>query len=244
MTLYATKSFAIQGKVVKDVDMNKRLVSGYFSAFDVRDSDGDIIVKGAYTKTISENKRRIKHLFNHNRDLLIGKIQELNEDDYGLFFVSKMSETDDGKRALIRYQEEIIDEHSVGFDIMREDYDQTRKANIIKEIMLYEGSAVTWGANEMTPVIGIKSNEISLVKLYNRFEKIEKILRTYDLSEANGKQLQKELIAVKALLTTQQEKSKPINSPALEVAPDELKNIFRQNLTFKTNGINKGYFND
>jgi HK97 family phage prohead protease len=242
MILYATKSFSAAGKVVKDVDMSKRLVSGYFSAFDNIDSDRDVIRKGAFAKTIQENKKRVKHLFNHNRDILIGKLQEISEDDYGLFFVSKMSETDDGQRALIRYQEEIIDEHSIGFEIMRERYDNVLKANEIQEIRLYEGSAVTWGANEMTPVVGIKSSEMTLVKLHNRFEKLEKILKTYDLSESGGQAIIKELNAIKALMTTQHT-STPGFPPALEVAPDDIKTIFRQNLTFKTDG-NQRNFND
>ena len=53
---------------VKDVDAKKGIVTGYFSAFNIKDSDGDIIVPGAFQKSLSEwfPKGRIKHLLNHD----------------------------------------------------------------------------------------------------------------------------------------------------------------------------------
>ena len=65
---------------IKDIDFNKRTVVGYFSQFGSKDSDGDIITKGAYSKTIKENAVRIAHLLQHNIQQPIGKIQSLTED--------------------------------------------------------------------------------------------------------------------------------------------------------------------
>ena len=36
---------------ISDVDVKKGIVTGYFSSFDNMDSDGDVIRKGAFTKT-------------------------------------------------------------------------------------------------------------------------------------------------------------------------------------------------
>lgn len=47
---------------IEDVDTKQGIVKIAVSAFDNKDSDGDIIIKGAWKKTISENLKRIKHL--------------------------------------------------------------------------------------------------------------------------------------------------------------------------------------
>ena len=44
---------------VKDVDTKKRVITGYLSGFDNKDYDGDIIVKGAFKKSIDERKNDI-----------------------------------------------------------------------------------------------------------------------------------------------------------------------------------------
>ena len=44
---------------IKDIDSSKGIITGYFSAFNSKDSDGDIIFKGAYSKTIQERRAQI-----------------------------------------------------------------------------------------------------------------------------------------------------------------------------------------
>ena len=47
-----------------DYDEKNSIVKGYGSYFDNKDSDQDIIRKGAYKKTIEENGERVKYLYN------------------------------------------------------------------------------------------------------------------------------------------------------------------------------------
>ena len=49
------------GEVI-DADEKMGIVEGYGSVFGNVDSDGDIITKGAYRKTITENGNRVKYL--------------------------------------------------------------------------------------------------------------------------------------------------------------------------------------
>ena len=51
-----------------DADDKAGIVKGYGSVFGNVDSDGDIITKGAYTKTIKENGERVRYLYQHNMD--------------------------------------------------------------------------------------------------------------------------------------------------------------------------------
>ena len=54
-------------------------------------------------------------LYMHDPLNPIGKITELKEDDFGLYFESKMSKRPFAQDVLTMYQEGIIKEHSVGF---------------------------------------------------------------------------------------------------------------------------------
>mgnify|MGYP003980188557 FL=1 len=59
---------------IKDIDEKSGTVKGYGSVFGNVDSDGDIITKGAYTKTIKENGERVKYLYQHQMDKPLGKM--------------------------------------------------------------------------------------------------------------------------------------------------------------------------
>ena len=90
MELYLTKGYS---EGVKDVDTVKGIVTGYFSSFGNKDSDGDIIQKGAYTKSINENFDRIKHLLDHDRTKAVGKMQVLKRTISGFTTSQKLVAT-------------------------------------------------------------------------------------------------------------------------------------------------------
>ena len=69
------------GDIIADFDEKNGIVKGYGSYFDNKDSDQDIIRKGAYQKTIQENGSRVKYLYQHDMMQPIGKMDELYEDD-------------------------------------------------------------------------------------------------------------------------------------------------------------------
>lgn len=162
---------------VSDVDEAKGIVTGYFSSFDVLDSDGDVITKGAYSKTISEwgptGKGRIKHLEDHNRSRVPAVIKELSEDNFGLRFVSKAGSHSLGQDWYKMCLDGIITEHSVGFKIIKQHKGDRlgEKVNFLTELQLWEGSSMlTWGANEFTPITDVKSQE-DFVSLFYKLEK-------------------------------------------------------------------------
>ena len=51
------------GDQIVDFDEKNNIVKGYGSYFDNKDSDQDIIRRGAYQKTIQENGNRVKYLY-------------------------------------------------------------------------------------------------------------------------------------------------------------------------------------
>jgi uncharacterized protein len=195
----------ISSGIIEDVDDVKGIVTGYFSAFNNIDSDGDVIVSGAYKKTVGENgpmgRNRIMHLLQHNPLMPLAKPMELIEDAKGLRFVSKITETSYGKDVIKLYAEGVFNEHSVGFEIIKSD----NKAGYreIREIKLWEGSTVTWGANPNTPIESMKSWDKP--KSEEMLSKFCNILRNGDLTdesliqlEIGLKQLQNHLIELES----------------------------------------------
>jgi HK97 family phage prohead protease len=163
---------------VKDVTSDG-IVTMYVSAFDNIDSDGDVMVKGAYEKTISERgpkgSNRIKQLWQHETWNPIGVPLEMEEDSMGLLVRSYISDIRGGDYRKM-YKEGIITEHSVGFQTMKED--RMQDARYIKEVKLWEYSAVTWGANERTPVLAKSNDKETIQREANRrYKAISKALR-------------------------------------------------------------------
>ena len=164
------KKFVPYSCEIKDLD-NKGTVTFYGNAFDVKDSDGDISLKGSFKKTLQENRSRLRHLKWHDPRYMIGAIKEINEDEIGLNVVSKlMMNTQLGKETYEEYKA-LMDvgqrhEHSVA--VMPIKYEHTDDGREVSEWRLHEVSTVAWGANSMSLVTDIKN-----LKDYSR-EDIEK----------------------------------------------------------------------
>lgn len=144
---------------IKDIDESKGRVLGYFSIFGNVDSDGDIMLPGAFKKSLGESNRRIKHLYQHDPFRPLAGTAKGNlivtEDKNGLIFDSTISQTTWGRDTIRLYMDGVIDEHSVGFNTVR-DNKAGRHREII-EAKLWEGSTVTWGANALAGTTAIKS---------------------------------------------------------------------------------------
>jgi len=190
---------------VEDVDAKQGIVTVYFAAFGNVDSYGEIIRKGAFKKTVAEwgpkGRGRIAHLANHDPRHRIAVVQELKEDDHGLRAVSKIlpAPHQAGIDALVEYEEGAIREHSIGFDVMKHeklaDPDGGPDRYVLTELRLYEGSAVTWGANMETPVLEVKSPGDALAALIEMTERMEAVGRclTRGITDDHARDLEAQL---------------------------------------------------
>lgn len=193
---YLYKDFAILPSI-KDVDGKKGIVTGYFSHFDSVDADGDIIRRGAFSRTIKENgptsnRPRIKHLFNHDPSQPLGVLTDLKEDTVGLAYESRVGTHNLGRDFVKMVDSGLITEHSIGFQTIKKnqlrEYDEYRKdpskgMHELTELKLWEGSSLSaWGANPMTPVTGMKS-EKALKYFLNKSEAIDKFCKDSDATD-------------------------------------------------------------
>lgn len=154
----------IEGGVL-DVDDKTRRVKTAWNKATIKDSDKDIIERTAFDKTIKERGPKAKdliwHLTDHNASLknAVGKPKELMMEGELLVAVTDIPNTTWGNDVLEFYKTGAINQHSIGFrTIKREvfnDDDWEKRYTIIKEVLLFEGSAVLWGANEYTPTLSV-----------------------------------------------------------------------------------------
>lgn len=149
---------------VLDVDDKSRRVKVAVSEVGSKDLDNDIIDGSAYTKTVKERgpagANMIWHLTDHMPTLAkaIGKPVEITLDGNKLVFVTDMAKTSWGNDVLEMYKSGMINQHSIGFRTIKSEpvgAGTNSEYRLIKEVLLYEGSAVLWGANPNTPTLTV-----------------------------------------------------------------------------------------
>ncbi len=160
-----------------------RTVRGYLIVWGVKDTYGTTFVKGCCAKSIrergpdSESKQKIAFLWMHEVCNPIGRFTKLKEDDYGLYFEAECDDIQEGDRALRQIRSGTINQFSVGFDYMwdKVEYDEESDSVVLLEIVLMEGSPVTFGSNEET--YAIRSAEQLLTDKQNLIDETEDFIK-------------------------------------------------------------------
>ncbi|MFW5855774.1 MAG: HK97 family phage prohead protease [Bacillota bacterium] len=198
------KSFPTEFKV----DTEENTFEGYAAVFGNKDSYGDIIEKGAFAKTLKEHGQRVKVLWQHDPWTPIGKPIEMKEDDRGLRVKGRVSDTDKGREALRLMRDDVVNELSIGYDPIKKEPDQERDANILKEVRLWEFSPVTFAANELDVITGVKNtDEIKpFLKQVNELKRLTKEGRV--LSESNYNKLREAKEAIEAVINSAEPEDK------------------------------------
>ena len=180
---------------IADIDEKMGIVKGYGSYFGNKDSDGDVIAKGAYQKTIQENGERVRYLWQHKMDKPIGKIKEMYEDDKGLMFVAEIPKTTLGNDALELMKAGIVTENSVGIlPIQKQMKDGFRE---ITEVKLYEISAVTLAANDQAKILDVKG-KVDIENEFKRIDALAKLIRKGKISDEMGYAIEAEILKLKS----------------------------------------------
>jgi len=159
MNNFETKDTEKSVNTVKDVDTVSRRVKVAISKMGNLDLDNDVIDHSAFTRTINnrgpKGAKLIYHLTDHipSTDKMIAKFSELyTEGDY-LIGVTDIPKTTKGNDYLELYKTGNITQHSIGFRTIKSEpinAGNPDEYRLIKEVLLYEGSAVLWGANPET----------------------------------------------------------------------------------------------
>lgn len=157
-------------KAAPTADADTMTFSGYGAVFGNMDAYGDVIAKGAFSKTIAEFKASgvwPSMLSQHggwDADSMtpIGVWTEMREDDHGLYVEGKLADTPRGREiyALMKMQPRpAINGMSIGFRIIQK-VDRSKPEDprrTLTQVDLVELSLVTFPANGKARVTGVKS---------------------------------------------------------------------------------------
>lgn len=203
-------------KNIKNVEFNikdigdKFQVEAYASTFGNVDAGRDIMEKSAFKKTLQEQKSRIKALFNHDWNVIIGKPLEIYEDSKGLYTKTQFINTSKSNEVYELIKEGIVNELSIGYDIVKKYPDRTQNVNHLREVKLYEYSFVTFAMNEEAQVQAVKAGRV--------------------LSGSNEQTIRSLIESLTALLESN---GTPLNPPAKVVESDMGKSIDLEKLHFE-----------
>ena len=211
MSQYRVKTF-YEG--LKQVEKEKSTVAGIASVMNVIDSDNEMIMPGAFSKTLSERgvsspQPRIKHLWQHSVREPIGVPQKLEEKEMKLsdgemrpvlYFESLFGKDTNSQDKLQMHDDGLVTEFSIGFEVIKWEKatdDMEREFTKLTELKLWEYSSVTWGANALTEIVEVKSQHKSredlLSELNDRQDALIKALRGSTYSDDNKEYFEIEL---------------------------------------------------
>lgn len=161
---------------------------GYASVFDVEDSSGDTVRKGAFKAHLAKlgkSKRKVKMLSNHNRHELIGTYKSVDEDDNGLYVVGKLTlgvQKADETRLLML--DEAIDSMSIGGYVRKQTIDEKTWKRDLLEIELMEISPTGFPALDAARITAVKSLESAAMTSAAEIEAILRDVGGFTVKEA------------------------------------------------------------
>lgn len=174
---------------LKELDGAKGVVVAYANTYNVKDADGDISAPGSFTKSVSENYKRIKVLKDHNQKQVLGVPLKIDTGDaHGLLTTSQFNMQKELSRDAftdiqLAHENDLSSELSIGYKVIARDRQQK---SMITEYKMWEYSFMsTWGANQFSQVQGVKA-------LKSLPEIIDIITKAYDLpySDTRLKQIE------------------------------------------------------
>lgn len=140
--------------------------SGYASVFGVVDSHQDIVMPGAFSRTLVDHKSKDRLpalLWQHKMDTPIGVFNVMREDDEGLYVEGQLliDGDADAQKAHAHLKAGSVRGLSIGFSFFPDgsqyEFDSSRDAWLIREVNLWEVSIVTVPSNDEANVNDVKS---------------------------------------------------------------------------------------
>ena len=169
----AEKKMNIKSVDVQYKDAGNGTIEGYASTW-VREPDsyGDIVKRGAFTKTLENDwkgGKGIPFIWAHQLETLKSFIgtASAEEDDTGLKFIAEFDGTEEAQRVRELYKDGRLKKFSFAYDTIDAatvTLEDGVKANELREVKLYEISAVAVPANDTAEVTSVKSGRRNSAK--------------------------------------------------------------------------------
>lgn len=130
---------------------------GLLSPYGNVDDGGDVVERGAYTKTLQEHGNKVPLLWQHKSDSPVGELALEDRQD-GLWCKGTLlMELPEARKAYLLMKAGIVKGLSIGFNSVKDAVEGGVRH--LKEIRLYEGSIVTFPMNEQALISSVKARE-------------------------------------------------------------------------------------
>lgn len=142
------------------------MIAGYFSTYDIEpDSYGDIVEKGAFTKTIAkraESGHPFPLCFNHDFSAVIGSVKTIEDTEKGPYIEAEFLDTQLAQDVRKMLQSGAIYQFSFAYDVLNsrkptEDESAKGITNVLTELDVFEISVVTVPANQNAVATEVKA---------------------------------------------------------------------------------------
>jgi HK97 family phage prohead protease len=138
-------------------DDDTRTIEGWASIYDYTDSQKDIVVRGAFAKSLKSSKPAM--LWQHRMDCPIGVWDVAEETDRGLLVRGRILDTVAGNDAYKLAKAGAVKGLSIGYTPKRQEFDRDKGTRKLLEVELHEVSLVTFPANDRAKLTRVKSQD-------------------------------------------------------------------------------------
>lgn len=171
-----TKTLDVEIKAIGDD--GDGTFEGYASTFDVVDSYGDMVVKGAFLDSLAEYGSKgdgIPLYWRHRMDdpfMLIGYTLEAKEDDHGLWVRCQLLDTNSAKQVHALLKAGLVKQMSFAYDIeeaawVERNIEDGGSYYELRKLKIHEVSVVPVGANQETEILAVKSARDAAIAALN-----------------------------------------------------------------------------
>lgn len=158
----------------KEDSSGNGVICGYASTFmDEPDAVGDVVAKGAFSKSLKKfdnTGKTLPFVWSHKLDELdsyIGSVKA-TEDEKGLYFEASLDDTPEAQRVRQLYKDGRLSKFSFAYNVIDEEpitLDNGVKANLLKEVDIFEVTACLIPCNSSAEVTAVKCSDCVEVHL-------------------------------------------------------------------------------
>lgn len=166
-----------------DVDTTSKSVKIAIAELESVDRDNEVFSPTAFDKTIRERgpkgTNEVWHMTDHGWSLqsALSKFKELYKEGKYIVGISEYRDTKLWRDTIWPlYEAGDINQHSVGFRTVKSIETDDGSPREILEVTLWEGSAVLWGANPYTPVLGMTKSAFKQEDIDNELARYDKLI--------------------------------------------------------------------
>lgn len=152
------KTFPMEVKKISEAGE----ISGHLSVFNNVDAYRDIVLPGAFKESLEEwgKKGRLPPmLWQHHSIEPVGPFTRLEEDDIGLYFEGRLliADVQRSREAYALVKNDVVSGMSMGYVTRIDEWDEDERVRKLHKVDLWEGSIVTFAANEEAQIEAVKS---------------------------------------------------------------------------------------